>query len=332
MSRVFRVKGEKILAEQYTYAVARIRAKELTLLNRQDLEQLLACKSEQECLRLLSDKGWGSGGEDGESMLSGELDKTWRTIRELVPDASVFLVFLYPVDFNNLKAAVKSAVADNRPERLFLHRGSVDPQQMEEAARKHDFSKLPLPMREAGAKAFQTLLHTRDGQLCDIILDRAALLAIRQAGTESESELIRDYAELTVATADIKIAVRGQKTGKSREFLRDAMVPCDSLDVDSLIEATAADRDALYQALSHTKYAQAAEELKKSPSAFERWCDNALIALIQSQKNNPFTIGPLAAYILARENEIKAVRLILSGKRNHLDEEAVKERLRELYV
>lgn len=320
------------MAEQYTYAVARIRAKELSLLNRQDLEQLLAYKTEQDCLRFLVDKGWGETGMDGEEMLSHELDKTWNAIQELVPDLSAFSVFLYPVDYGNLKAAIKSAVTDNRPERLYLYRGSMDPEQMEQAAQKHDFSNLPPIMREAAAQAFQTLLHTGDGQLCDIILDRAALAAIQQAGKDSDSPLIRDYAELVVATADIKIAVRGQKTGKTREFLRDAMIPCDSLRIEDLIEAAISGRDALNQYLSNTKYAHAVEELKKSPSAFERWCDNELMALIRSQKTNPFTIGPLAAYILARENEIKTVRLILSGKRNQLDEGAVKERLRELYV
>ena len=40
----------------------------------------------------------------------------------------------------------------------------------------------------------------------------------------------------------------------------------------------------------------------------------------------------LAAYILARENEEKTVRIILSGKKNHLDESAVAERVRDMYV
>jgi V/A-type H+-transporting ATPase subunit C len=320
------------LAEQYTYAVARIRAKELTLLSRQDLDQLLACKTEQDCLRFLVDKGWGEAGMDGEEMLSQELDKTWSAIRELVPDFTAFAVFLYPVDFGNLKAAIKSTVAGNRPERLYVYRGSIEPEVLELAAQKHDFSRLPAFMREAATQAFQTLLHTGDGQLCDVILDRAALAAVLQAGKDSDSPLIQEYAELTVATANIKIAVRGQKTGKTREFLQQAMVPCDSLRVGDLMEAAVSGRDALEQYLSNTRYARAAEELKRSSSAFERWCDNEQMNLIRSQKTNPFTIGPLAAYILARESEIKAVRLILSGKRNHLDEEAVKERLRDLYV
>ena len=52
-------------------------------------------------------------------------------------------------------------------------------------------------------------------------------------------------------------------------------------------------------------YAEAAEALKESPSAFERWCDNRIIETIQPQKTNPFSVGPLVAYVIARQNEIK---------------------------
>ena len=54
--------------------------------------------------------------------------------------------------------------------------------------------------------------------------------------------------------------------------------------------------------------------------------------LIKEQKMNPFTVGPLFAYVLARRNEISTVRIILSGKLNELDDGMIRERLREMYV
>jgi V/A-type H+-transporting ATPase subunit C len=48
--------------------------------------------------------------------------------------------------------------------------------------------------------------------------------------------------------------------------------------------------------------------------------------------HNPFGIGPIAAYILARANEVKTVRIILAAKRNGLPEEMLRERVREMYV
>ena len=43
-------------------------------------------------------------------------------------------------------------------------------------------------------------------------------------------------------------------------------------------------------------------------------------------------LEPLAAYILARRNEIKCVRMILTGKQNELADDMIRERLREMYV
>ncbi|MEG1145790.1 MAG: V-type ATPase subunit, partial [Clostridium sp.] len=67
-------------------------------------------------------------------------------------------------------------------------------------------------------------------------------------------------------------------------------------------------------------------------SSFERWCDNLIMNRIKPQKYNSFTVSPLAAYILARENEIKCVRILLSGKLNNLPDNSLRERLREMYV
>ena len=195
-----------------------------------------------------------------------------------------------------------------------------------------DFSRLPENMREAAKEAYETLLHTRDGQLCDIIIDRAALDAIYQAGKESKDEIIRDYAESTVAVADIKIAVRSQKTAKTMDFMKKAMAECDSVSVELLARAALSGMDAIGEYLSGTAYAEGAQALAESPSAFERWCDNRIIQTIHPQLYNSFTIGPLVAYVLARENEIKTVRIILSGKLNELPEESIRERVREMYV
>ena len=44
---------------KYTYAVARIRAMEMSLFNSAMIEQLLAMKDYDACLQFLAEKGWG---------------------------------------------------------------------------------------------------------------------------------------------------------------------------------------------------------------------------------------------------------------------------------
>lgn len=51
------------MSEEYTYAVARIRAKEMKLLTKSDLNALLSARDYDECMRLLYDHGWGEEGK-----------------------------------------------------------------------------------------------------------------------------------------------------------------------------------------------------------------------------------------------------------------------------
>ena len=132
----------------------------------------------------------------------------------LVADRSVFSVLSYQDLFHNLKAAVKASILDGTTPNIFFSDCAIDGEDMVKFLKDKEYDRFPEDMREAAREAYETFLHTRDGQLADIIVDRAALDAIRAAGERSKEEIVRQYAESTVAVADIRIAVRACKTGK----------------------------------------------------------------------------------------------------------------------
>ena len=96
--------------------------------------------------------------------------------------------------------------------------------------------------------------------------------------------------------------------------------------------AASENEEALMSYLETHGFREGADALKESPSAFERWCDNRLIETIRPQKMNSVSMGPIIAYYLARQNEIRTVRIILTAKANDFPEEAIRERVREMYV
>jgi V/A-type H+/Na+-transporting ATPase subunit C len=322
-----------MVENQYTYAVARIRSKELSLLDKPFFDQLLACKTHKDCLRLLVEKGWGTSGEESaEQILTIEEEKIWDTIKELVDDMSIFDTFLIGNDYHNLKAAIKEIYINEEVPNIYISRGTIDVALIYKAIKEHDFSLLPEKMRQCAQEAFEVQLHTGDGQLCNVIIDKASLEASYEKGKNSNSELFEKYVELKIAACDINIALRSSKTKKSMEFLKRALAKCDSLDIDKLAAATLEGKEAIFEYLENTVYSDAVNAIKESSTSFDKWCDNLIINHIKPQKYNSFTISPLAAYILARENEIKSVRVLLSGKHNNIPEDTIRERLRETYV
>ena len=320
---------------KYTYAVARIRALEVSLLTNAVIEQLLACKSAEQALQFLVEKVWGdltAGTLDADEVLNKEEEKMWQTIREVAPDMHVFDVLSLPKLYHNLKAAIKEVCTEVENKNIFYDDCEIPGEEMFALVQNKEFDKLPGNMSATAREAFDTLLHTRDGQLCDLIIDHATLEAMLEAGKKSGEKIIEEYAQTAVAIADIKIAVRSQKTGKNAEFMKKAMVNCSEINVDQLTQAALAGAEEIAQYLEGTSYREGADALRISPSAFERWCDNKMTDSMRSQKYESFSVGPLLAYLLARQNEIKTVRIILTGKQNEFPDEAIRERIREMYV
>lgn len=318
----------------YVYAVAQIRVKEKSLLSDMDISQLASMQDERAVLAYLEDKGWGDSTSSGnpEAVLAAEENKTMQLVRELKIDPAVFSLLSYPNLYHNLKAGIKEICTSDSNAAAFYPDERYGREAMLRILADKDFKALPEHMRDAAERAMDVMLQTRDGQKCDVIVDRACLDAMGAAGKKQKNALLRDYVESTVAVTDIKIAVRALRTGKNTAFLKEALSPVRTLDVRALAVAASENEDSLLAFLETHGFREAAEALKESPSAFERWCDNRLIATIRPQKTNPVSMGPIIAYYLARQNEIKTVRIILTAKANGFSEEATRERVREMYV
>ena len=321
------------MADMYTYAVARVKVREMNLLTSADIRQLVSAKSYDDAIRLLSDKGFDGGGSFSsyDGLLSREQKKLWDFISELTDDLSVFDVFRTEKDFHNVKAAIKAHFSGSAPENIYLSGGTVDVEKIINAVKNRDFSVLPRVLSVPSEDAVSILNKTGDGQKCDIVLDKAMINAKISAAEKTGNEFLVGYAKLFADISALKVAVRCCEIGKNREFAEFALPEC-SFDKAELVEVVTSGREALFEFLNKTQFSDAAQYTGDSYSAFERWCDNRIMNYIKDQKSNYFTIAPVAAYILARENEIRVVRIILSAKINGFPESAVAERLRDMYV
>ncbi len=318
----------------YVYAVARIRVKEKSLLTDGDIAQMAAMKDEKSVISYLTDRGWGdqNSAGDPDAILAAEEQKTLQLMKELKIDPKVFELLSYPTLYHNLKAGIKEVCTSEENEAAFYPDSRYGRAAMLRILKDRDYKALPEHMRASAEAGMEAMLKTRDGQKCDVIVDRACLDAMEAAGKKSKNSLLKNYEESTVAVTNIKIAVRALRTGKNITFLKEALAPCESLNVHQLAVAASENEESLMGYLESHGYREAAEALKESPSAFERWCDNRLIETIRPQKTNSISMGPVIAYYLARQNEIRTVRIILTGKANGFPEEVIRQRVRAMYV
>ncbi len=322
------------MEKDYTYGVARIRALESGLLTDEAVDQLLHLRTFEEGLQFLKDRGWGNGNDSLtlDEMMAVEKEKTYRVLEEIVDEPEEYAILTLQDLYHNLKAAVKQVCTGQETANVFIEGVGAEPEFLKECIREGNYERLPKGMAEPAKEATEILLRTGDGQLCDLVIDRAALNAMKEAGRTSENELIQKYADIQVAVADIKIAVRGVKSGKDERFLDNALVSCAGISISELKAASVNGLDAVCSYLESAGYQGGVEALKISASVFECWCDNLVIEEMKSQKYKAFTIGPIIAYAVARFHEMKTAKLILLGKQNGFEEEFIKERVRRMYA
>lgn len=333
------MKHKKVTDYDYSFAVAKVRANEVGLLSAADIEQLISAESYGSALRVLEEKGWISSEDDDVSdALKLQMEKAWQLIKEVAPDISVFDFLIVKNDFHNIKAALKTLVTANA---LGLDLGGMDnlltpsladPEQVRDAILNKNFDALPDFAKAAAEETYEVLARTTDGQLADIILDSFALNTSLEMAEKTKDSFIIRLAELICATANIRIAFRAAKTGKDRQFLETALCNAKSIDRRALANAAAGGMEELINYISVTPYGEAAEFMRASSAALEKWCDDMIMSHIESAKYVSLGVRPLIAYYLAKDAEVKNVRVILSCKHNRFTQEVIRERVRKLYA
>lgn len=317
----------------YIYAVACIRAKEKTLLTDADIQSMVGMKSEKEVLSYLTEKGWGDGsvGSDMEKVLATEEEAQMRLLRTLGVNSEIIDVLFIQELYHNLKAAIKEVCTGLDDGMAFYDHDKYGKDQMLSIIRDKDFEKLPEYMRKIAETALDFMLTTRDGQRLDMMIDRACLDATIESAKLTKDRFLIEYAETKVLMSDIKIAVRAADTRRPLNVIEEALAPVGQIDTKKLAVAAATNRDSVYEFLERVGYRDAVEALKDSFSSFEKWCDDYVMGTLMNQKTNIQSSGPIVAFFLAKQNEIRTARIIMTAKANGFGEDVISERVRKMY-
>lgn len=319
----------------YNYAVARIRVLEKYLLNKQTLNNMAEAKTPEEALKVLKEAGYGDGTDssvyDYEKLLSAEVKKTYALMEELVPKEKMFDVFLYKNDYHNLKVLIKQELSGLSGEKYLLDNGTIPLKTIEQCLLERKFSDLPPIMAKAAVDALESYSRTQNGQVIDIIADKAVYEQMTTTAAQTKNEFIIQLVKIMIDITNIKTFLRIRAMKKDYELFLEAFLAGGTLGLDKFSDAFKQDHPA--SVFYTTPYGELCEAgFSKSFTEFERFCDNFLINYIKKAKYIHLTIEPLVAYLFAREAEIKMARIIMSSKMNKIDTEIIKERLRESYV
>ena len=332
--------AKKVKDTDYLFISTYLHSRERDLLTAARMERMIEAPSAEEAAKVLAEIGYGEFNPSSErelsAVLAAEQEKLFEDLYRFVPDKAVVDVFKVKYDYHNLKALIKArATGTDASDRLLLDAGRVSAEDMRRAVWEGDYNVLPPALRQSAVEAAETLSATGDPQLADFLLDRAYYAEMLSAAQATGSSFLVRYVRFTIDAANLRSAVRTLRMKKGADMLKRVLVEGGSIRVDSVQSAAlGGNLEELYRS---TELRQAAELCTAavnggSLTPFEKACDDAVTAMAAGAKSVPFGVESVISYLVAKEIEFTAVRIIMSGRMAGIDSDTIRERLREAYV
>lgn len=327
----------------YAYAVGRTRALETRLLDRARFDRMIDATSAEEALKVLAESDYANAVaeladvHDFESMLAAELKEAFDLILKISPKPELISIMALRYDVHNLKVLFKAKYLGIKSD-LLIPVGSLELDKMEYAVAEEDFRDLPEKLRRAAEDVSEDFLVNRDPQVIDLLLDQVLYDQLVSSARERGINFLEGMFIRQIDLTNLKSIIRVKRMGLNRELLKNILLPHGSIPNDLLAGMLDEPLESLITMLSMSDYADLVSEGVRNwldrgtVSSLEKLSDDYITAYLKKGKWTPFGLEPLVGYLWAKEIEIKNIRLILVGKINKLPAEAIRERIRDVYI
>lgn len=328
----------------YAYAVGRIRVLETRLLDKSKLERMVEAPTVDEALKVLAETDYANmvaeldSVYEFEKILQEEIRRTYQLVQKINPEAHLTDLISLKYDLHNLKVLLKAKYLNEDGDTLLFPVGTIPLDKLRAIVVEENFQELPAVLRAAVEQIMEEFVVSGDPQIIDLSLDRTLYAMLISAARELRSTVLEGLFVREADLTNIKTFLRVKRMGRDKEFLKKAFLPYGRLPADLFINLLDEPLEFLADRLAMSDYAAVVSEgvrewqEKGNITNFEKLADDLLTAYLQQGKRKPFSLDPLVGYLHAKEIEIKNIRAILVGKINGLPIEAIRERLRNVYV
>jgi len=329
---------------RYAYAVGKIRAREVRLLDLPKLLSILEAENVEQALEGLSGTDYREGlalvkgEEDFDSHLSRQMESVYGLISELTQDPEITDLFILRNDFHNIKVAFKKKYGALAEEEYYLAPSIVNREQLVQAVGTGNYGSVP-PLLAGALQKIEGIYSTEKNiQIIDITLDEIYFSHCLQVARQAKCEFLEKLFLIQIDLTNIRTFLRLKEMAKKRGYLERCLISGGVLEKEHFLKSFDGSAESFVDSLRFKDYYEilksGIEHWKKSGSFsfLEKLFDDYLLNFVKKAKYISFGIEPLIGYLVAKEMEVKNLRTVIVGKFNGLSPEIIKERLREVYI
>jgi V/A-type H+-transporting ATPase subunit C len=334
----------------YSYSCAKIRALENKLLTKSDFVRFLDMNLNQ-IPQILSEKNYQLAGRDGKELeyfdiLSAEWKNVVSLVKDLLPSGDITKLLLMRYDFLNLKVLIKDTLRREKVEQGLLDDSdseiklfdvaNVEPEELKTHYWEGNYDRFPEYMKDA-ITSYEGLENITPADV-DILVDKVMYKEILNFAKDTKNDFLIKYYTKVIDLKNLLNLFRLKSLDKEFKDYQKIIMEGGDIDISSLSRLYADSMDMIVAKLHFVDYYNALKEgydfylTNGSLSEMERLFDNWIIEYIKVCKMISFGPESVIGYFFAKENEIKNLRIVLTGLENNLEKNQVIERLRENYV
>lgn len=330
------------MGTDFVFASAFIKSRERKMIKEEQFHAMAESSNLDEICSSIQNAGYGGDNlafrpDTYQKILSDKKSDMFDEIKDMGKELKELDILAYPNDYHNIKVLLKAEQLGVDRSDILIDKGTVSSGAMIDAVRSRSGANVTEYMFSAIKESAEVLARTKDPQLVDFVCDKYCFMEIKKLVSQSKNEFIKGYVRLNIDAVNLKTYIRVKALGQDKSYFDSLFI--DGGNVSDVIYSKNFDADyatfanAFNQADLQESATVGLENLEKTGdyALFEKLCDDALVNYIRKAKEVSFGAETLFAYLVAKQMEIKNIRILMAGKIAGVSPEKIAERIRKTY-
>lgn len=313
----------------YEFALGRIGVLSTHLLSTAQVRRIAEAGSAREALKLLLETGYGENVATEQEIARGDVDLiirdqlqlTRKRIKEVTPDPELTGLFLLPVDTHNIKALLKARLLGTNADAILRDGGNFPLETLKDMIQTKYYEDLPPVYRDVMNRIESGFTRGEaDPLLFSAMVDGAMFTQVQKVlDARKEKGFIRDFFSLWADFQNTLSVIRAQNLHWSLNQLKAVLLDAGSIEKSIFEDSLSTPPEQLGARLSQGAHGLALEQAisefaqTNDIGAITKRMQEGLMHIIQDARWQAHSLGPIVGYLLAREAEAEALRLIFGA-------------------
>ncbi len=319
---------------RYAFATAKVRVLESMMLPRGVFLDISNAESFEAALELLSGSEYAMGQTKNfteiETMLLEKRSDVRSLFADLMMDDGFVELLRAREDFANMRLAVRRVVTEKPIGLDYSNQGSVPAEEFEEIFEQENYSRFPDYLQEAVEAAVLGYYQNKDIRQIDYGIDRVQMAHKLKKAVSIGSIFLLSLFRTQIDLLNIRTMLRLKMAQQEKS---DLFEPGGFVEIDRLDHSMEIGYEAIAPLFYATPYHDVIDSgvsylvSEQSFLRLEKHCEEHLMGFLKT--TGTLAAGPqsVVAYLMAKENEIRTVRMVLTCKKNNMDTKFIIDRL-----